>query len=52
MCEHVYNNMNAKICPLCGKDTHEIDWAMQINLHQAHIAEVGLFNHKAVWWSI
>ena len=25
-CEHVYKNMNASLCPICGKDTHEYDW--------------------------
>jgi hypothetical protein len=50
MCEHVYKDMNADVCPLCGKDTHRIDWAFQAELHRDWIA-----SGKATlqgWWSI
>ena len=26
ICRHVYEYVNAAICPDCGKDTHEPDW--------------------------
>ena len=50
ICEHVYRNMGADVCPLCGKDTHETDWQEQHKLHREWIA-----SGKAVaqgWWSI
>jgi hypothetical protein len=50
ICKHVYENMGVDICPLCGKDTHEINWTEQHKLHKKWIAE-----GKAVaqgWWSI
>lgn len=49
-CEHIYKDMGASICPICGKDTHETDWAYQNELHQEWIA-----SGKAQfggWWSI
>ena len=50
ICEHVYKNMYAKICPSCGELTREIDWKEQHLLHEEWIA-----SGKAVaqgWWSI
>jgi len=50
MCEHVYRNMGADICPKCGKPTREINWQEQWELHKEWIA-----SGKAVaqgWWSI
>ena len=50
-CEHVYKNMGSKICPLCGKDTHEVDWEKVNRLHAQWLLE----NPNAggtVWWSI
>lgn len=50
MCEHVYKDMRAPICPICNKPTHETDWAYQHQLHKEWIA-----SGKAVaqgWWSI
>lgn len=50
MCEHVYRNMGADTCPLCGKPTHETNWKEQWQLHEEWIA-----SGKATaqgWWSI
>ena len=49
-CEHVYKNMNANPCPLCGKDTHETDWKLQHKLHKAW-HEDGKATYGG-WWSI
>jgi len=38
-CEHVYKNMNANPCPLCGKDTHETDFKLQADLRKKHYEE-------------
>lgn len=49
-CEHIYKNMGAPICPICGRDTHETDWSKQHELHREWIA-----SGKAQfggWWSI
>lgn len=27
-CVHVYQYVNASICPHCGQDTHEPDWKL------------------------
>jgi len=32
-CDHVYNNVNAGTCPLCGETTHEINWVEQNSLN-------------------
>ena len=37
-CEHVYRDMNAKICPLCGKELNEIDWDLIHKQHREWIA--------------
>lgn len=50
MCEHVYKNMGTPLCPHCGKETREIDWKQQEELHKDWIA-----SGKSVaqgWWSI
>lgn len=59
-CIHVYQNVDADVCPHCGRDTHEIDWkisAREIRRHyeQGHNAnyicpvEGGTIRG---WWSI
>ena len=51
MCEHVYKNMGVPICPKCGKDTHETDWAFQNNLHKEWKAANPDAKYQG-WWSI
>ena len=49
-CEHVYENVQAEICPLCGKNTHETDWSYQTKLHKEwHEDGKATFGG---WWSI
>ena len=49
-CEHIYMRMNIDICPLCGKETHEVDWKFQNELHkQWHLDGKAV---SGVWWSI
>lgn len=50
MCEHVYKIMGVPVCPMCGDDTHEVDWKEQNRLHKKWHDD-----GKAVyggWWSI
>jgi hypothetical protein len=37
-CKHVYEDVGAPVCPLCGKYTHEADWKFQAELHKDWIA--------------
>ena len=49
-CNHVYRITGKDICPECGKDTHETDWALV-----ARQREEWIVSGKAVaqgWWSI
>jgi len=50
MCEHVYKDVGADICPKCGKYTHRTNWKEQHLLHEDWIS-----SGKATtqgWWSI
>lgn len=50
-CIHIYQNVNAEICPHCGRDTHETNWeknnlyARQWKIDNPNAAYGG-------WWSI
>lgn len=49
-CEHVYRDMRTDVCPLCGKELNETDWAL---IHKQHRDWID--SGKAVpqgWWSI
>lgn len=51
MCPHIYQTINAGVCPLCGKTTNEVDWAEQNKLY----AQWKMDNPNAKyggWWSI
>jgi hypothetical protein len=39
-----------KVCPDCGKDTHETDWQYQADLHKDWISS-GKASRQG-WWSI
>lgn len=50
MCEHIYKEVKADICPLCNKPTHSTNWKLIAEQHKEWIA-----SGKAVaqgWWSI
>lgn len=49
-CQHVYQEMDSEICPLCGGDTHKTDWKLQARLHKQWI-ESGKATFGG-WWSI
>ena len=51
-CEHVYKSMGASICPLCGKDTHEINWAEQHELQKQWLKDNPDAWKTVGWWSI
>lgn len=36
-CKHIYEYVNADICPFCGRDTHEPDYDLQNKLHKQWI---------------
>lgn len=38
-CKHVYEYVNAEVCPICGRYTHEPDYDLQNKLHRQWIAE-------------
>lgn len=49
-CKHVYEDVGAETCPICGKCAHTTNWQKQWELHKEWIA-----SGKAVaqgWWSI
>lgn len=50
-CEHVYKNFGTKMCPKCGKDTHEVDWALQNQLAREW-KEANPNAKYEGWWSI
>lgn len=52
MCEHVYKEPFADICPKCGKDTHRTPWALIREARIKHREEKGLFYNVKEWWSI
>jgi hypothetical protein len=53
ICEHVYRNVGAAICPTCDKPTHEIDWEFQNAIRREHREKHGiLYNPPREWWSI
>lgn len=50
MCEHVYRHMGKPECPLCGKNTHEINWKEVSDQHKEWI-DSGKATYGG-WWSI
>ena len=52
ICKHVYEIVHEDICSLCGGDTHETNWAQELEYRRAYVKKMGLFYKKAVWWSI
>ena len=49
-CEHVYKDVQAKICPTCNNPTHTTDWE-EINVaHKKWVKENPDFKYS--WWSI
>jgi hypothetical protein len=38
VCEHLYKEMGADICPMCDQPTHRTDWEEQNRLHREWIA--------------
>ena len=51
-CKHVYRDLKANPCPLCGGDTHTIDWNLLREQRNKHREEKGLFYTVKEWWSI
>lgn len=38
-CKHVYEYVNADVCPFCGRDTHEPNYELQSKLHKQWIED-------------
>lgn len=38
-CKHVYEYVNAEVCPFCGRYTHEPNYDFQNQLHRQWISE-------------
>ena len=59
-CKHIYEYVNAPICPYCGRDTHEPDWEsinLEIKEHYAtgsHLHSICPVEGGTIrgWWSI
>lgn len=51
-CEHVYEYMNAPICPKCGLETHEPDWEEQNKMHKQWLKDNPDAWKTVTWWSI
>lgn len=51
-CKHIYEYVNAKICPFCGRDTHEPDFKA-INAYNKQWLKDNPEAWRSVgWWSI
>ena len=59
-CKHIYEYVNAKICPNCGRDTHEPDRELDRKLFQEYYSSGKHLEYKCPveggtirgWWSI
>jgi len=50
-CDHIYQNVNAEICPKCGKPTHEINWQKENELKEKWKEKNPNAKYEG-WWSI
>ena len=51
-CQHIYKNIGKPICPDCGRDTHEIDWAKNNQFHKEWLKKNPDAWKSVGWWSI
>ena len=59
-CRHVYEYVNSKICPDCGRDTHELDIELNKKLFKEYYESGKHLDWKCPvdggtirgWWSI
>lgn len=59
-CKHVYEYVYAKICPFCGRDTHEPDRELELKLFREYYESGKHLEYKCPveggtirgWWSI
>jgi len=49
-CRHIYEYVNASICPYCNQPTCEPDWEKQNKLNRDYIKKNGA--RYGGWWSI
>jgi rRNA maturation protein Nop10 len=60
ICHHIYEIVNADICPSCGRDTHEINWNIPAEELRRHYSEGNYIEYICPedggtirgWWSI
>jgi hypothetical protein len=51
-CAHVYKNIGAAVCHACGRETHEVDWALTNEHHRAWKEYIIDHPQEQTWWSI
>lgn len=51
-CRHIYEYVNAAICPDCGRDTHEPDWKAINAYHKKWLKKNPDAWKEVGWWSI
>lgn len=51
-CKHVYEYVNAPICPYCGKDTHEPDFDKINKQNKQWLKDNPEAWREVGWWSI
>jgi predicted Fe-S protein YdhL (DUF1289 family) len=51
-CVHVYQMVGADLCPHCGSDTHETNWAEVNEQHRAWKEYIIDHPQEQTWWSI
>lgn len=51
-CRHVYEYVNAPICPECGKDTHEPNWEEINKAGKKWLKDNPDAWRQVGWWSI
>lgn len=52
VCEHVYKNVGAVVCPHCGSATHEVNWPEVHEQHRAWKEWIIDNPQEITWWSI
>ena len=51
-CRHIYEYVNAEICPDCGRDTHEPDFEKMNAYNKKWLKDNPEAWRSVGWWSI
>ena len=52
VCRHVYEYVNAQVCPDCGRDTHEPNFEKQNKINKDWLRKNPNAWREVGWWSI